>query len=460
MIKKVITVIFISFVLAGIANSQPSSWQPPPATGPTPAASPAPAQNPAPTAAPPTPAKNPSPVIGSSSAASQPGASNMAEDDADDDWEAPSSSIAYEASAKFPLGYEKDVVLVIYDGLASQQQVAQSADEAHHFLQDLYYFDQVNLTLGSFKLKNQTLPKASHHFYEQPIVAWVQPNYLYQTAANNAAVQSAFINWKIHYGLKAVGLDNYLIPDRGKGVAIGLIDSVVQVNHPELQGQSVKQHNILNIPQADTHGTAIASILLGNQKIPGIVPESTLISIPAFGGKHFSNNARQSETERLAQALNVMLKQPVDVVNMSFSGASDPLVETLLIAMMKKGVLLVSAAGNGGESAKPSFPAAYAGVMSVTAVDKNNRVYQHANRGDYIDLSAPGVKVLAATKGRSYGLVTGTSFATAYTTGMAALLKSQGVSNAKIVSMLTTAAKDLGSPGKDPDYGYGLMQAQ
>ena len=87
-----------------------------------------------------------------------------------------------------------------------------------------------------------------------------------------------------------------------------------------------------------------------------------------------------------------MRASKVDVINMSMSGPADELLQKAIVDMSAGGVVFVAAAGNGGPSAPPSYPAAYEQVIAVTAVDKNLRGYIHANHGDYIDVAAPGVE--------------------------------------------------------------------
>jgi subtilisin family serine protease len=126
-----------------------------------------------------------------------------------------------------------------------------------------------------------------------------------------------------------------------------------------------------------------------------------------------------------------------------------------------KGIVMVAAAGNAGPTAPPAYPAAYPGVIAVTAVDAADRRYMHANRGRYIAIAAPGVDVLAPVDGGQHELLSGTSFATAYVSGIAALLleRDPSLDPAAVARLIAAAADDLGPVGRDDDFGAGRINA-
>ena len=109
------------------------------------------------------------------------------------------------------------------------------------------------------------------------------------------------------------------------------------------------------------------------------------------------------------------MREGVQVLNLSFAGGADPIVDKLVQAAIQKGIIVVASAGNGGPGAQPAYPAALPGVIAVTAVDKGESVFKRANRGDYIDLSAPGVGILTTAPRGAYQVSSGTSLATATT---------------------------------------------
>ncbi len=123
--------------------------------------------------------------------------------------------------------------------------------------------------------------------------------------------------------------------------------------------------------------------------------------------------------------------------------------------------MFVSAAGNGGPEAPPACPAAHPDVIAVTAINEDKRLYVHANVGDYIDVAAPGVDIIAAAKDGAYDLPAKPRFAAAHVTAVAALLlsKSPRLSRPQILARLKETAADLGAPGPDDYFGAGCINA-
>ena len=150
-----------------------------------------------------------------------------------------------------------------------------------------------------------------------------------------------------------------------------------------------------------------------------------------------------------------LLTNKVATVNVSLSGPPDRLMELAVRRAQQRGAELVAAVGNDGTSDVPRFPAAYSGVIGVTAVDQAGQVFGGANRGSFVTLAAPGVNILIpgqpSGQGASDRLVTGTSFAAPYVT---AVLASYGNDPARMLA----DALDLGAPGPDPVFGRGLVQ--
>jgi subtilisin family serine protease len=122
---------------------------------------------------------------------------------------------------------------------------------------------------------------------------------------------------------------------------------------------------------------------------------------------------------------------------------------------------IVAAAGNGGVGARPYYPAAYEDVLAVTAISgKKRKVYKSANRGSYIDFAAPGVKVYAAVPGGGQNM-SGTSFASPFVAVIVALQAAHmRRTPGRLRKLLKRGAIDLGTPGKDDVYGWGMINMQ
>jgi hypothetical protein len=226
---------------------------------------------------------------------------------------------------------------------------------------------------------------------------------------------------------------------------IGLIDTGVARDHEALRD----------------HGTAIAALLVGRggSSAPGLLPGAHVLAVDAFyrdGG-----TADRTDVTTLVMALEALAERNVRVVNMSLSGPPNEVLRRAIASAQEQGMVIVAAAGNNGAGAEPSYPAAYPGVIAVTAVDRKLDIYQRATQGEYIDLAAPGVDVWVAAPGGGGSTKSGTSYAVPFISAAAAILRASNstLDVAGLQAKLESATLDLGKPGRDKTYGYGLLQA-
>ena len=251
----------------------------------------------------------------------------------------------------------------------------------------------------------------------------------------------------------------------GRGVKIGMIDTLPDTTHPTLKGQKITTANFVSKkkkPVKSDHGTAIASLLVGKPyrgNVGGLLPGATLFAGGIFERR--KDGKLRSNLQAFLKAINWLTLSKVRVVNLSIAGSKNKVLTKVARESVKSGMILVAAAGNAGPGAKPAYPAAYNQVVSVTALDRRKKIYRHANRGRYIDFAAPGVAIWTAGKGGGK-LRSGTSFAVPFITSLTALLIHGGFKpdpNA-IRSRLRRYVQDLGKPGKDNDYGLGMVRVR
>ncbi|MEM8959052.1 MAG: S8 family serine peptidase, partial [Pseudomonadota bacterium] len=247
-------------------------------------------------------------------------------------------------------------------------------------------------------------------------------------------------------------------------VSVGLVDTGINAEH-----EIVKDANLEVITLADTrlpaskaiHGTAVASLLVGgpDTRVPGLISDAEVIAVDAFSRK---GDDERADLVSLLRGLDLLAGTDVRVVGLSLAGPDNVLLaETVAQIVGSEQIVLVAAAGNAGPRGLPAYPAAYDGVIAVTAVDSNARVYRQGQRGPHIELAAPGVNMLAATSIRGARLKTGTSFAVPFVTAAVAILLSENdaLSAPQAAARLRQNARDLGAEGKDDIFGYGLLQA-
>ena len=239
---------------------------------------------------------------------------------------------------------------------------------------------------------------------------------------------------------------------------IGMIDSQVDVTHPSLRSANIHTRSFAadGAPLPTFHGTAIASIIVGNGGgYVGIAPSAEVYAAGVF--EQDPKRGEIASTVSLVRALDWLISSGVDVINISLAGPPNRLLEAALQRASESNVVILAAAGNGGPTAEPMYPAAYNTVVAVTAVDAGGQVFRLANRGDYLQLAAPGVGVRHAEAGGGFTSSSGTSFAVPFAaTAVARLRQLQPTDNA--LELLCRTAEDLGPPGRDSIYGFGLLR--
>lgn len=241
---------------------------------------------------------------------------------------------------------------------------------------------------------------------------------------------------------------------------IGMVDSGVDVSHPALGKARINSRSFVapNADVPDFHGTAIASILVAeSEEYRGLAPAAEVYAASVF--ENDSQRGEVASTVSLVRALDWLITSEVDVVNISLAGPPNRLLETALARASERGVMVLAAAGNAGPVAEPMYPAAYDTVVAITAVDASGKVYRLANRGKHLDLAAPGVAMLHAKAGGGYSASSGTSFAVPFAATAAARLRHLQPDGDTLGAM-HQSARDLGPPGHDDIYGYGLLQPE
>jgi len=273
-------------------------------------------------------------------------------------------------------------------------------------------------------------------------------------AANNRSKKA--------YSMYETGVQQVHATTKGNGILICMVDTPVDIFHPSLSNSLVETLDLIDFDpknlETQTHGTSIAGVLISQNEYIGIAPESKLFAISAFSITKERPFVMQGTSSNIAKAIDRCILQKANVINLSFTGGKDELVERMVKKAISKGITVVAAGGNGGHWGSTIYPALIPGVLTATAVDENQKLYTKANKGRFIDFSAPGVNVLTIAPGGKYNISSGTSLSAAHISGVAALLLSQK-KNAQVETMLAQTAQDLGKPGRDQEFGEGLISA-
>ena len=193
------------------------------------------------------------------------------------------------------------------------------------------------------------------------------------------------------YALGKLRLPEAHALSRGSNVTVAVIDSGIDVDHPELANAIADRFDALGSKQGPhAHGTGVAGAIVSHAKLMGSAPSAKILAIRAFGA---APNGAQSTSFVILKSLDYAAAHGAQIVNMSFAGPQDPLVERGIAASVTKGIVLVAASGNAGAKSPPLYPAANPGVIAVSATDAHDRLFQPSNRGSHIALAAPGVEI-------------------------------------------------------------------
>lgn len=235
---------------------------------------------------------------------------------------------------------------------------------------------------------------------------------------------------------------------------LGLIDTDVDETHPALTGLPLTEEDFVTMgslrPQG--HGTAVASILA--RELPAAPDAPPVRAASVFFLAEDGTTGATSAS--LVRALDWMISEQVSVINFSLAGPPNRALEVMIERSLAAGIVIVAAVGNEGPAAKPLYPAGYPGVIGVTAVDSEGRVYRWANRGEQVAVAALGVNVEVARPGGTLIRDSGTSFAAPVVSAWIARQISGGQPQEPL-SLIRAAARPAARSGRDEIHGYGIL---
>lgn len=312
-------------------------------------------------------------------------------------------------------------------------------------------------TIGLFRTAgNRSVDAVVRDLASDSSVRSVQPNYRYalqdQKPAAGGSDPAQYAQTQLH------------LPEahrlaRGMNVTIAVIDSGIDVAHPELANTVADTFDALGSKDGPhAHGTAVAGVIAARVRLTGSAPEVRILAIRAFS---VAAGGAESTSYVILRSLDYAVAHGAQIVNMSFAGPRDALIERAVAAAVARDVVLVAAAGNAGPKSPPLYPAANPDVIAVGGIDAGERLMAASNRGSYIALAAPGADLLVPVPDGKYQLMSGTSFSAAFVSGIAALVleRSPALKPAEVRKVLTGTARDLGTPGRDDLFGAGEADA-
>ncbi|MBN2299806.1 MAG: S8 family serine peptidase [Acholeplasmataceae bacterium] len=268
--------------------------------------------------------------------------------------------------------------------------------------------------------------------------------------------------------------------DGGADVVIAIIDSGIDIDHPEFIGRisplsynsRTDQVGINYVIDDAGHGTSVTGVIgaikNNNTGVAGLVQNSTLLIIkannldnPATIGED-EDESRTFSDDSIINGIYYAVENGADVINMSLGGPdSSTEMQDAVTYARDHGVIVVAAAGNDGTN-DLFYPASYDGVISVAAVDEDRTSASYSNYNLDIDIAAPGTSIITTQMDNQYGYSSGTSLAAPQVTGVLALLLAYypDASDQQIIDRLQNGAVDEGLEGKDIYFGYGIVNAK
>jgi hypothetical protein len=318
-------------------------------------------------------------------------------------------------------------------------------------------FPLLGATIGLFRIVDNRSPDvARREFAADGSVRSVQPNYRYILQEQKAVASEGD---PAQYALAQLRLPQAHTLAHGMNVTVAVIDSGIDKSHPELVNTIADAFDALGSKEGPhVHGTGIAGAIAAHAKLMGSAPEVRILAIRAFGA---ATSGAESTSYVILKSLDYAVLHGAQVINMSFAGPKDNLIERGVAATAAKGIVLVAAAGNAGAKSPPLYPAANPNVIAVSGTDAKEKLFTASNRGNHIAIAAPGADILLPAPDGKYQMTSGTSFSAAYVSGIAALLleRNPALKPNDVRAILTSTARDLGAPGRDDEFGAGEADA-
>jgi hypothetical protein len=321
-------------------------------------------------------------------------------------------------------------------------------------------FPLIGGTIGLFRVTDRrSVETARGELAAEVGVRSAQPNFRYVLQEQKQEQKAVTEGDPAQYALAKLRLPEAHTLAHGANVIVAVIDSGIDVKHPELAGAIAASFDALGSKEGPhVHGTGIAGAIVAHARLMGSAPAANILAIRAFG---VAQHGAESNSFVILKGLDYAASHGAQIINMSFAGPKDALIERGIAAVAARGIVMVAAAGNAGAKSPPLYPAANENVIAVSATDDQDRLFSASNRGGYVAVAAPGVDIFLPAPDDKYQMTSGTSFSAAYVSGIAALAleRNPALKPGDMRAILMKTARDLGTAGRDDLFGAGEADA-
>ena len=286
-------------------------------------------------------------------------------------------------------------------------------------------------------------------------------------------VMSALSAKERDWGLNQFGVSDAWRHSRGAGIRVAVLDTGVDDTHQDLRGQILQTEDFTRSPygamDVQSHGTHCAGVIAARENGEGVVGVCPDLAEDGGGlliGKVLGDDG-SGRGRWVADGIHWAHEQGAHIISMSLGAPHpDSRIMKAIEYVVQQGAFVITAAGNdggGGTSQdRVNYPARFRETIAVGAVGKDQLIADFSSRGDAVDIAGPGHNILSTVPGNRYVRMSGTSMATPFVSAVVALARSQGElgSTTDLRDLLYEHAQDAGLPGKDRDYGAGLIRPE
>jgi len=268
----------------------------------------------------------------------------------------------------------------------------------------------------------------------------------------------------VDWGIDLLGIKPFWRHTKGEGVKVAVLDTGIAMRHPDLKDAIADAKDFTRsrsgVADVQGHGTGVAGIVAARENSSGVIgvaPKAKLLVAKVL------DDDGAGRGEYIMKGVEWAVKSGADIISMSLGSIDNVAgLKKVIDAASKKAFVICAAGNEGPDLGTVNYPAKYESTVSVGAIDRRRKVAKFSSRGGRVDIVAPGDRILCTYPPRGLARMSGSSMATPLVSGVVALMLSSGnaskiKTSKQLIKQLRSTAVDMGRPGKDPHYGWGII---